>query len=82
MQADLRGPLPPLEELDRLRVGRTPAASGGHTLHLCRGDEAIGYASIERSLDFTEHYGEPVYICSMEERPRLSGGEAGPEIAG
>ena len=82
VQADLRGPLPPLEELDRLRVGRTPAASGGHTLHLCRGDEAIGYASIERSLDFTEHYGEPVYICSMEERPRLSGGEAGPEIAG
>ena len=82
VQADLRGPLPPLEELDRLRVGRTPAASGGHTLHLCRGDEAIGYASIERSLDFSEHYGEPVYICSMEERPRLSGGEAGPEIAG
>ena len=29
----------------------------GHTLHLCRGGEAIGYASIERSLDFSEHYG-------------------------
>jgi len=78
VQADLRGPLPPLEDLDRLRVG----SSRGHTLHLCRGSEAIGYASIERSLDFSEHYGEPVFICSMEERPRVSGGEAGPEIAG
>ena len=53
VQADLRGPLPPLDELDRLRVG----LRDGHTLHLCRADEAVGFASIERSLDFSEHYG-------------------------
>ena len=57
MQADLRGPLPPLEDLDKLRVG----VKGGHTLHLCRGEEAVGYASIERSLDFSEHYGASLY---------------------
>ena len=49
----MRGPLPPLDELDRLRVG----LRDGHTLHLCRADEAVGFASIERSLDFSEHYG-------------------------
>jgi len=57
VQADLRGPLPPLEDLDKLRVG----VKGGHTLHLCRGEEAVGYASIERSLDFSEHYGASLY---------------------
>lgn len=75
MQADLRGPLPPLDELNRLRVGRTPA---GHTLHLCRGEETAGFASIERSLDFSEHYGEPVYICSKAPRATVKGGEVGP----
>ena len=34
VQADLRGPLPPLDELDCLRVGSSRET--GHTLHLCR----------------------------------------------
>ena len=70
VQADLRGPLPPLDELDCLRVGASRET--GHTLHLCRAAEAVGFASIERSIDFSEHYGEPVYICSrpMQERVR------------
>jgi len=62
VQADLRGPLPPLEELVALRVGLDQRS--GATLHLCRQDQAIHFHTIERSLDFTEHYGEPVFICS------------------
>ena len=71
VQADLRGPLPPLDELDCLRVGTSRET--GHTLHLCRAAEAVGFASIERSVDFSEHYGEPVYICSrpMQARTRV-----------
>ena len=71
VQADLRGPLPPLDELDCLRVGASRET--GHTLHLCRAAEAVGFASIERSIDFSEHYGESVYICSrpMQARTRV-----------
>eukprot|EP00320_Phaeocystis_rex_P014535 CAMPEP_0119060678 /NCGR_PEP_ID=MMETSP1178-20130426/4617_1 /TAXON_ID=33656 /ORGANISM="unid sp, Strain CCMP2000" /LENGTH=183 /DNA_ID=CAMNT_0007041807 /DNA_START=44 /DNA_END=595 /DNA_ORIENTATION=- len=77
VQADLRGPLPPLDDLDRLRVG----LRDGHTLHLCRANQAITFASIERSLDFSEHYGEPVYICSMAPPAQLKGGKSGPGSA-
>ena len=66
VQADLRGPLPPLEQLDQLRVGQR----AGHTLHLCRADVAVGFASIERSLDFSEHYGASLPRDPLPPPPR------------
>jgi len=65
LTADLRNPLPPLEDLDEFPIG----LRDGRRVYLCRiqPDDAhyhgLRYASIEVSKDFTEHYGERVYIC-------------------
>ena len=57
--ADLRGPLPPLEELEQHPIG----VHKGKKVLLCVPHEAIKYRDVEFSKDFTEHYGTEVYIC-------------------
>jgi len=61
VQADLRLPLPPLDGLHRHPIGR--CTSTGSPLYLCRSEEATKFPSVERSLDFSEHYGEPIFVC-------------------
>ena len=56
-RAGTRAPAPALALALALTRTLILTLTRGHTLHLCRGGEAIGYASIERSLDFSEHYG-------------------------
>jgi len=58
-RADLRTPLPTLDELESFPIG----VSQGRRAYLCRADEAIKYDVVEFSKDFTEHYGEKVYVC-------------------
>jgi len=49
----------PLDELESFPIG----VSQGRRAYLCRADEAIKYDVVEFSKDFTEHYGEKVYVC-------------------
>ena len=60
LQADLRRPLPPLEELTSHPIG----VRGGRTLYLCRACDALRFSTVERSADFSDFYGESIYICS------------------
>lgn len=57
--ADLRSPLPPLSELTEHPVG----VRDGKLVYLCTARKAVGYGLVERSRDFSEHYGVPVYVC-------------------
>jgi len=59
LQADLRTPLPPLEELQVHPIG----LRDGKQVFLCTAAEAIKYRAVEVSRDFSEHYGQSVYIC-------------------
>ena len=65
--ADLRDPLPQtLEELREHPVG----LMDGRQAYLCSESHLIRsrkmYASIEVSVDFTDHYnGERVYVCTL-----------------
>jgi len=73
LQADMRLPLPPLEEFNAPhRIG----ARAGQPVFLCREDLALQFAEIERSVDFSHHYGEEVYICSHPlQKPSTAGVE-------
>lgn len=68
LQADLRRPLPPLEELTA--DGHPIGLVDGRRVYLCRiepeqvREHGIKYGTVEVSKDFTEYYGERVYICS------------------
>lgn len=55
LQADLRLPLPPLEELHMHPVGRR----GSYELYLCRHEHAGRFLTIERSIEFSDHFGTP-----------------------
>lgn len=60
-QVDLRTPLPPLEALSD-----APHPLGiheGKRAYLCGSDQALSYPVVTVSKEFTEHYGERVYIC-------------------
>jgi len=59
-RADLRTPLPALEELEAFPIG---VNLEGKRVYLCRAEEAIKYTHVEFSRDFTDHYGEKVYVC-------------------
>ena len=57
LQADMRLPLPPLDELN---APHPIGARAGQSLFLCREELALQFAEIERSADFSRHYGEDV----------------------
>ena len=57
--ADLRTPLPPLSELTEHQIG----VRDGKLVYLCTARKAVGYGMVERSRDFSEHYGVPIYVC-------------------
>jgi hypothetical protein len=69
LQADLRTALPPLEQLTQHPIG----LHEGRRVYLCHLDGATAHYQaqvtrgvqprIEVSDDFTEHYGERVYLC-------------------
>ena len=54
-------PLPALGELHEHPIG----VRQGRRVFLCTADAALKYetSSVELSKDFTEHYGESVFIC-------------------
>lgn len=55
LQADLRLPLPVLEELEMHPVGRR----GSYELYLCRHEHAGRFLTVEKSVDFSDHFGTP-----------------------
>lgn len=58
--ADLRVPLPAsVQELHEHPIG----VRDGKRVYLCSAQAAINHHIVELSQDFTEHYGEKVYIC-------------------
>lgn len=61
LQADLRMPLPPLADLETHPIGMR----AGQPVYLCRHTHAGQFLVIEHSKEFSEHYGENVFICSM-----------------
>lgn len=46
-------PLPPLEGLEMYRVGQR----GAHELYLCRHDHAGRFLTVEKSIEFSDHFG-------------------------
>jgi len=71
LNADLRQPLP--QTIDELTEAFPIGIADGRRVYLCRiqpdlVDEAhkqmAAFASIEVSKDFSDYYGEKVYICT------------------
>lgn len=65
LQADMRVPLPPLAELKS--ACHLLGVEKGRQVFLCAEPENFG-GGCARSGDFSEYYGEPVYVC----RPAMS----------
>lgn len=63
--AEIRDPLPPLPELTEVRIGHRDE----HEIFLCSEDHLLSAAAskrfsrVEVSKDFTDHYGQRVYVC-------------------
>ena len=62
LQADLRRPLPELEQLSEHPIGIV----GGRPVFLCSEEHALKYPKVEWSKDFSDHYGVPVYVCRVQ----------------
>tara|TARA_B100000780_G_scaffold226953_1_gene166183 strand:- start:250 stop:696 length:447 start_codon:yes stop_codon:yes gene_type:complete len=60
LNADMSVPLPTLQALEDscVRVGKLR----GSTFYLCK-QKSEGFQACELSVDFTQHYGENVYVC-------------------
>lgn len=58
---DLSKPLPPLTELSQAE--HPIGLRGGKRVYLCTARQSIKYAVVERSCDFSKHYGTSMYIC-------------------
>ena len=62
--ADIRVPLPSIDELTEHPIG----VRDGHRVFLCAERHLISappkYVAVEFSEDFTDYYGERVYVCS------------------
>ena len=61
--ADLRTPLPPLAELQDHFIG----IHSGRRAYLCSREAAFQYGTIEVSKEFSDYYGDQVFICYDEE---------------
>lgn len=69
LAADLRTPLPAFEGLDHHPIG----TSSGRKVFLCHEPAAIEFLraktgrsptiKVEHSLEFSDHYGQRVYLC-------------------
>lgn len=59
---DLRTPLPPLCELERLehQIG----VRDGKRVYLCTAKAAVKFGLVEKSRDFSEYYGTKLYVCA------------------
>ena len=60
-QLDLRTPLPSLTELSQAE--HPIGLRDGKRVYLCTARAATKYGVVERSSDFSDHYGSDVYIC-------------------
>ena len=59
--ADLRVPLPPLDELHAQE--HPIGVRDGLKVYLCTAEAAVHYHKVELSNEFSKHYGTAVYVC-------------------
>ena len=60
---DLRTPLPPLSELSITTNGYPIGVRDGKRVYLCTARSAMRFGVVERSREFSEHYGAKLYVC-------------------